>query len=331
MLMPVKRGQPTLQDVHIDQALTQISVAQIQDQSKFLFNKIAPIIPVDKQSDKYWVFPKNEWLIDEARKRGDSEESAGGGYVLSQDSYFADVWAYHKDLGSQVKANADAGLQLERGTTQFVTSKLLLRAELQFINDFFKTGVWGTDRAGVAAGPTGTQFIQWDQFTTSDPVTDIEQSKDYIESVTGFEANTMVIGKAVWMKLKRHPVLRDQIKYTSPNNVTIDLLKQLFEIENIYIGRSIRATNNRGGTPAYAYNYGKICWIGYVNPSPAPFTPSAMYSFGWTGVSGGLNVPIAIDSFDIRRLKTTRYEGEFAVDNKIVSADMGVYMSAVVA
>lgn len=322
MSIRVAKGQPTQQDVHVDAMLTNISVAYMQSQDMYIASKIFPIVGVSKQSDKYWVFTKNDWFRDEAKKRADSTESAGGGYNLSSDSYFCDVWAFHKDIGSQVKANADAGLDLERGAVQFVTQRLLLRQEIQWVSDFFTTSVWATD---------ATPSNLWSDYTSSDPIEDIETAKETILSTTGFMPNTMVMGYQVFRKLKNHPDIVDRIKYTTSENVTPQLLARMLEIDNLYIAKAIKATNQEGATGAYAFTHGKHALLCYVNPSPGIMQPSAGYTFAWTGISGSLGATIGIDSFEIRKIKAMRYEGEVAFDNKVVGSDLGYFFNGAVA
>ena len=320
MRTPVRKQQPAPQDVHIDQALTNLAIAYIQRQDIYIASKVFPIVPVDKQSDKYWIFNKNDWYRDEAQKRADSTESAGSGFTLSQDSYFADVWAFHKDLGAQTAHNADAGLKLETASVEFVTQRLLLRQEIQWVNDFFTTGVWGTDT---------TVTNLWSNYTSSDPQADIEAAKELILATTGQLANTMVLGYTTYRYLKAHPIIREQFKYTSSANITLALLAQVFEVENIYVAKAIKATNIEGAASAYAFTHGKHAWIGYVNPSPGAMQPSAGYTFSWDYASVGAGV--VVDSFEIREKKTTRYEGESAWDNKVTGADLGVFFPSVVA
>jgi hypothetical protein len=330
-LIPVFRGQPTLQAVHIDTALTNISIAFTQDQSQFIFPKIFPVIPVDHQSNKYWVWPKNDWLRDEARKRADSSESAGGGFTISQDSYFCDVWAFHKDLGSQVRANADGGLNLESAAVKFVSSRLMLRQEIQWATDFFTTGIWGTDLTGVAVPPgSATQFLQFND-VASDPFALFEDARERVVSVTGLEPNTLVMGRQVWRQLKNHPDYVDRIKGTQGTKFTIDAFRDFVEIDNIHVAKAIKATNNEGATAAYSFVHGKAIWLGYVAPNPGPMEPSAGYSFAWTGVSGGMGATIGVDSFEMRQLKAIRYEAEVAFDNKVVAPELGVFMASAVA
>jgi hypothetical protein len=317
-------GQPTRNSVHVDALLTNISVAYIQDRSKYVATQVFPIITVDKVSDLYFTYTKNDWFRDEAQRRADSTESAGSGYNLTTASYNADVWAFHKDIGNQTRANADNPINLDTEATEFVTQRLLLRQERKFVSDVFTTGVWGTDRT-----LSGTD--QWSDFVNSDPRDDVDTAVEAILGVTGFRPNTMVVGWQVWRQLKNHPDFREQIKYTSADNMTPGMVARMLEIDRFIIASSIYATNVEGATGAYAFNFGKSAWIGYVNPSPGLLAPSAGYTFAWDGVSGTLGANVGISSIDMPLKKATRIEGEIAFDNKIVATDLGYFISAAVA
>ena len=203
--------QPTQNAVHVDAILTNISTAYMQQAKNFIATRVFPIVPVSKQSDKFFTYTKNDWFRDEAQRRADATESAGGGYNLSTDSYQADVYAFHKDIGDQTRANADAPINVDREAVEFVTSRLLLKMETQFVANYFTTSVWGTDY---------TPSNLWSNYATSDPISDIETGKRAILSVTGYEPNTLVLGYDVFTSLKNHPDLVDRIKYTSSQIIT---------------------------------------------------------------------------------------------------------------
>src|SRR4051812_7942262 len=105
-----QKAQPTPSDVHVNAPLTNISVAYIQDQSLFVADRIFPVVPVQNQSNLYYIFNKEDFLRDEAKPRAPSTESAGGGFNLTTASYAAVVEAFHKDVDDQVRANADSVL-----------------------------------------------------------------------------------------------------------------------------------------------------------------------------------------------------------------------------
>lgn len=317
-------SQPSQQDVHVDAVLTNISIAYMQGTEGFVSTKVFPTLSVDKQSNTYYKYDKNDWFRDEAQRRADSTESAGGGYNLSRDTYNCDVYAFHKDVGDQVVRNSDNPLSPDRDATQFVSSRLVLRQEIQWATDFFKSGVWGTDKA--LAGVT-----QWSDYTNSKPIEDIEAGKEKILSTTGFLPNTLVMGYAVMRQLKHHPDIRDRFKWTSSQNITAEILARVFEVDRILVSHGVKATNLEGETAAYEFISSKSALLCYSNPSPGLLAPSAGYVFQWTGVSEGLGTNVGVSKFRMPMLKANRIEGQVAWDNKLVAADLGYFFSTAVA
>ena len=323
--------QPSINSVHVDAILTNISVAYLQKQDNFIADKVFPVVAVDKKSDKYFTYTKNDWFRDEAQRRADGTESAGSGYNLSTGTYSADVWAFHKDVGDQTVANADAPLNPLREATEFVTHRLLLRKELQFVSDFFTPGVWATDVTGVASSPSAGEVVQWSAYASSDPINDIEAAKSVILSRTGMEANTLVLGYEVFRQLKNHPDLVDRIKYTSSQTITEDMLARMFDLDRVVVAKAVKATNNEGASEAYGFAYGKAALLCHVASAPGLLTPSAGYTFSWTGVSGGIGSTIGVSSFRMESLKAERVEAEMAFDNKVIGADLGYFWTTIVA
>ena len=323
--------QPNINSVHIDAILTNISVAYLQNQDNFIADKVFPVIPVDKKSNKYFTYTKNDWFRDEAQRRAPGTESAGGGYNLSTGTYSCDVFAFHKDVDDQTLANADTPLNPLREATEFVTRRLMLRRELQWVSDFFATSVWGTDVTGVAGTPTSGQTKQWSDYTSSDPISDIENAKSGILSATGMEGNTLVLGYDVFKSLKNHPDLVDRIKYTSSQTITTDMLAAMFDIPRVIVAKAVKATNNEGATEAYSFAHGKKALLCHVAPQPGLLTPSAGYSFSWTGVSGGLGATIGTSQFRMESIKSDRVEAEMAFDNKVIGSDLGYFWDSIVA
>ena len=323
--------QPNINSVHVDAILTNISVAYLQNQDNFIADKVFPVIPVDKKSDKFFTYTKNDWFRDEAQRRAGGTESAGGGYGLSTGSYNADVFAFHKDVDDQTLYNADAPLNPLREATEFVTRRLMLRKEIQWNTDFFAGGIWANDYDGVSGTPTTNEVKQWSDYAASDPIDDIEDAKAGILSTTGMEANTLVLGYDVFRALKNHPDIVDRIKYTSSQTVTADMLAAMFDVPRVIVSKAVKATNNEGATGAYAFTSGKKALLCHVAPTPGLLTPSAGYSFSWTGVSGGLGATVGTSQFRMESLKADRIEAEMAFDNKVIADDLGWFWDSVVA
>jgi hypothetical protein len=314
--------QPSVNQVHINRVLTNISVRYMQQAEMFVARRVFPVIPVARKSDLYYTFSKNDWFRDEAQRRPPGTPSAGGGYGLATDSYACDVWAFHADVDHQTLANADAPLNLERQATELVSQRMLIRQERDWADKFFTTGVWATDV---------TPANLWSDYVASDPFGDIETGRRTILLNTGMLPNTLVLGYDVFVRLKQHPDIVDRIKYTGRDVVTPQLLAGLWELDRVLVAQAVVATNVEGETPAYALVHGKHALLCYSEPAPGLLKPSAGYCFAWEGVGGYPGETVAVSSFYIQELKVWRYEAEMAFDHKVVAPDLGYLLANVVA
>lgn len=324
-------AQPTSFGVHVDQPLTTMSVAYIQQASSFVASKVFPIIPSDKASNLYYTYTKNDWFRDEAKARAGTSESVGSGYGLSTTQYQTIPYAIHKDVDDYVLMNSDTVLNPLSDAAQFVTQRLLIRQEVQFAADFMTTGKWGTDMTGTSSTtPSGTQVTYWSDYTNSQPIQDVKTGRLAIQSVTGLKPNKMVVGRNVFESLRDHPDVREYFKYTTPQVVTADLLAPLFEVDEFLIADAVYATNNEGETAAYSFIHGKNALLCYSAKNPSILQPSAGYQFFWTGVSMGMGQNIGIKQFRMENLRAQRVEGELAFVNKVIGSDLGYFYSSVV-
>lgn len=315
-------AQPTANDVHIDAILTNISVAYIQDQNAFVSNKVFPTIPVEKQSDKYFIYTKGDWFRDEAQLRAPATESAGSGYNLTTATYNTQVYAFHKDVDDQVRANADNPLNPDRDATSFITQRMLLRQEVSWASEFFQTGIWATDLT-----PTNL----WSDYTSSDPIGDVENAKSTILTSTGFLPNTMVMAYDVFRQLRNHPDIVDRVKYTSSENVTEDILARFFGVERILVARAVRNTGLEGAATSMSSIVGKNAALYYVAPTAGVLSPTAGYQFAWRGVSDGMGANIGITRFRMPELRADRIEAQMGWDYKVIAADLGFFFNGCVA
>lgn len=334
MALAVRKANPTPSDVHVDRPLTNISVAWIQDQARYIASRVFPVVPVVKQSDLYYVFDRPDWLRATAEKRAPATESAGGGFRLSTQSYFADVWAFHKDVADQLRANADNPLNPDRSATQFTTQACMTRRELEWASSYFVTGVWTNEQLGVDAGPAGTQFLRWN-VANSTPISDIRAAIIGISRTTGFRPNVLVLGAEVWLILQDHPDFVDRVNRgqtpVNPALVNLNILAAVLEIDEVMVGDAVVNTGPELGTEATGFVLGKNALLAHRAPSPSIETPSAGYTFAWTGLFGAGSAGNRVSRFRMEKLQADRVECEMAWDLNLVAAELGHFFLTAVA
>lgn len=328
--------KPTPGDVHVNRPLTNVSLAFLQNDENFVATRVFPNIPVSSKSDVYFTYDRGEFNRDEMTERAPSTESAGGGWTVSTDSYAAKRYAFHKDIDDELRANADAPLNLDREATEYVTTKAKIKREKIFVSKFFTTGVWTTDVTGVSTSPNAGEAMHWSD-AASIPISNVRAAKATILESTGFEPNTLVLGYRTWMALQDHPEIIDRIRYgggignSTPVQVSVQAVAAILELERILVMKSIENTGKEGQANSHAFIGGKHAMLCYAAPSPGIMTPSAGYTFSWTGYLGATSQGSRIKRFRLEEITSDRIEIEMAFDMKKVAADLGYFWNGIVA
>lgn len=329
---------PSVSTVHVNRPLTNMSTAYLQEAEGFVAARVFPNIPVAKQSDRYFAYPKGAFFRDSMKKRAPGTESAGTTYDIDNTpSYSCDTWALHKDIPDQVRANSDSPLDADRDAVAFLTQMGLLRREKLWASKYFNAAAWTTtEQTGVTAGAAANQFVQWDQ-SAATIVKDVRRWKRNVHSTTGFNPNKIVLGRAVYDAAMDSPDIIDRIKYSSspgsPAMAGRDVLARLFELNEVLVMDGIENTAAEGLADSFSYIGGKSALLLYAAPQPGIMQPSAGYCFSWTGYAPGVT-GIEGNTVSMLRadlLKADRAEIEMAFDLKVVSTDLAQFASAVVA
>lgn len=316
--------RPTPNQVHVNRPLTNQSVAFIQNHSHFIAAKVFPLVPVEKKSDDYFIYPKGCWFRDEALERGPGTETAGGDYDIDVGSYSCKPVGYHKDVTDDERANSDSPLNPDTDATEFVTQKLLIRRERHWTKNYFKSGVWGSDMIG------GTDFAPWDD-EASNPVRDVRLARTAILGRTGFIPNTLVIGANVFDHLSEHPMIVDRVKYTSAEVVTEDVLARLFRVNQVLVAQSVFNAGAEGGEDDFKFIHGNHAGLYYVESKPSIRKPSAGYIYAWKkGGKSSTGETVQVKKFRMEHLASDRIEAEESHDYKVVASDLGHFWENVV-
>lgn len=321
---PIYKYSPTPGDVHVNTPLTNISIAFLQMSENFIATRVFPNIPVAFQSDRYYTYDRGEFNRDEMRKRAPGTESAGGSYTVDNTpSYFCEPYAFHKDIPDQVRANADSVLMPDREATEYLSHKAAIKREKLWASKFFTTGVWATD-IGKDWSPGGAD----------DPIVDVRTGRRTVLESTGYEPNTLVMGRSVWDTLADNADVIDRVKYgqtpVGPAMGTMMALRELFGVERIFVMNAIENTATEGQTAVHSFIGGNSALLCYSAPSPGIMTPSAGYTFSWTGYLGAGAEGNRVSRFRMEHLKSDRVEIEMAFDQKLIAADLGYFFSVTV-
>ena len=334
---------PIFNDLHINKALTNISVAYIQNTSVFIADRVFPRIPVDFQSDKYFIYEPTQYLIDDVQKVAPGGEAPLIDFtVKSRDAYSCDVMKLADKIPVENLSNQDTPLDIEMDSARLLAQKMLLHKEIRFAKTFLVPGVWGTDLKGSDKGDFVNTLTKWDK-PNSTPIEDIEILKEKMQIETAQRFNTAVITRPIYRAWKNHPEILSRILYKAGDNpaiITQQLMASVFDLDNIFVMDAIYNPGKEGKPGENEFIGGKSALLCYVPPSPGLRTPASGYTFCWTKLmekmNGGRSVSkVGVGDFGLKQYwdeRTSSYFNEawMSYDQRIIGKNLGIFLQDIV-
>jgi hypothetical protein len=322
----------TPSSVHIDQPLTNLTLAYVQSQENFIADKVFPTVGVTKQSDKYYIYDRASMnRSGDVKKLAPRTEVDRIGLALSNSSYFADVYGLGMDFDEQTLANEDAALEIRAAGAQTLVNRILIDREEKFASTFFAASVWTGE---------STPANLWSDYTNSTPITDVTTARRAMQLTSGgYKPNTMVVGKEVRDILINHPDILARLNggATVSNTalVTNAKLAEIFEVENFFVMEAVKNSGAEGLAESNAFIGGKHALLTHTPSSAGLMTPAAGLTFAWNSISGVNNLGVSIESFSddaLKRMQVAEHiQAKLAYDMKVVGADLGYFFDTCVA
>ena len=319
--------------VHVDQPLTNLTLAYAQSQENFIADKVFPTVGVQKQSDKYYLYDRaNMNRTGDVEKLAPRTEVNRIGMTISNSSYFADVYGLGMDFDEQTLANEDAMLDIRSAGAETLAMRLMIHREEQFASNFFVASQWGTDN-------TLSGNDQWSDYTNSDPIDAVTLARRTVQLGSGgFKPNTMVVGKEVRDKLINHPDVLARLNggatVTNTALVTDAKLAEIFEVENFYVMEAVKNSSVEGVAESNAFIGGKHAMLCYTPNNAGLMSPAAGLTFAWNNLEGVNNLGITVESFSDDALKRQQIaemiQVKMSYDMQVVGADLGAFVNGIV-
>ncbi len=322
---------PAIGQIHIDQALTNLSV--MYKSGTYVADQVLPILPVNKRSNKYFVYRKEDFLSASATGPGGvmvsarrpGAEAAEIDYALSMQNYYAEEYAYRGFVSDAEVASSDSPLQPDIDQTIQLTERLLLDNETAVQALTAKRANFPTaNKAALTSGGSGTS---WASYTSanSNPFNDIKNAKLAVVRGIAREPNAMLLSVDAARTLADHPAVKDLVKYTHQDALTMSGLPKVMRGLTVVEGAAQKNTAAEGA----AYTGGNV-WqaddgtalalIFYRAETPSLRAVSFGYTFeapdDTTGARG-----LAVRRWREEKRKGSLIEAAFLRDWRLIAVD----------
>ncbi len=253
----------------VDPMLTNVAIAYSNE--AYIADKIFPEFAVKKQSGKHFIYDKGRFRINDSLRAAGSNSNEVTLNLTTGSAYFCDDHALRQFVPDEDVDNAITPTTPFIDATENATDMLSVSKEKALADYMANTG-------NLTQNTTLSGTDQWSDFSNSDPFTDIETAKATVHASIFKKPNVLILGKQVYDKLKHHPDLLDRVKYSQKGVITIDLLKELFDVDYVLIGAAGYNSAAEGQTDSMSYVWGKNAWLCYI----APKITKKMVTFGLT-------------------------------------------------
>lgn len=190
---------------HIDVPLSNFS-SEIGQTDGFIAERLFPVLPVKKESDLYWVHDTEHLQTNIDTRRADGAPSNRIRLAKDTASYRCDEYSLSSVITVRERNNTDSAINIEMDMIAALKGQLLLSKEHRV-----RDAVWNANN--YLTGLKGSPTVKWgDDAAVIE--TNIDDAKEAIEGRIGRSPNVIVIPSLVARVIKRHPRIREIVKYT---------------------------------------------------------------------------------------------------------------------
>lgn len=307
---------PSKNAVHNDAALENISIAYLP--TGLIASEVSPTIPVRHESDKFYVYSKDNLRIPETI-RADGAEANEVDWNLSTASYVLEEHALKRLVTDRQRENADPAIKVEMDATKMLTGQVSSRVEKDLL-DLIGPG------ANWANSTSLTSTFAWSANTTlSNPISFADSATSVILQNSGKRANLCVMDHRTFKAAKEHVSVVDRIKYTSPDSVTPQLLGRLFNVSKVAVSEAIQNSGQQDYTDTMGFLLTDCAFFCYKSDNPGLLEPSAFYTFAKTGM-GATGGQVAVSRWREEKRKGDFIEVNKMFVHKIIASDCAYHI-----
>lgn len=253
---------PNKDAVHIDRALTNLSIRYTNQ--AFIGEVMFPILPVAKESDKYFIYGKEHYTR-HGTLRADGSESNEFNWTVSTGTYTCEEYALHTAVTDRERANADAPISPDIDATEMLTDAIQLDWEVHY-------QTMATTAASYATGHSAAAATQYNN-STGTVQADVLIGQETVRRGCQKFPNYIFIPSRVAMYVAQNSTIQGLIQYTH-NDMLVRGPEQSWVLPPVLWGMkvvvmaSVQNTANLAQAETLADIWDDTVILAYINPGP---------------------------------------------------------------
>lgn len=286
-------------------------------------DSVLPRLIVAKQTYKYYLWDKAEGFTIPDTKVGRTSAPNQVQFSATDTESTTTDYGLDDPIPQADLDNAPTGIDPRGRAAEGITDLILLDREKRIADKVFVASAYATANKETLSGTA-----QISDYTNSDPIGKIAGALD----VPIVRPNVMVLGQAVWTKLRGHPDIIKAVNATAGDTglASRQAVAELFELEEILVGQSRLNTAKKGQTASYSNVWGKHLLLMLRDSLANPAQSASRVTFGFTA-QFGMRIAGVIQDPDLGARGGQRIRVAESVDEHIVAADVAYFFEDAVA
>lgn len=256
----------------VDPMLTNVAIAYKND--TYIHDKIFPFLPVKKQSGKHFIYDQGRFRINNTERAAGANSNEVTLKLTVGTAYFCEDHALKQFVPDEDRDNALTPTAPMVDAAENVSDMMSVAQEKALAD-------WMANTANLTQNTTLSGTSQWSDYNNSDPFNDVQTGISTVHAAIFQNPNTLILGRAVYDKLIHHPDLLERVKYSARGVLTAELLKMLFQVDQILIAAAGYNSATEGQTDAMTYLWGKHAWLAYIAPRIQPKIVTLGFTYRW--------------------------------------------------
>lgn len=304
--------------LHIDIPLSNVAVEAFDSSGDYVAGNVFPPVSVDKQSNTYYTLDSASWLLVPDTYRAPKTVANKVEFSVSSDTYFARNYALGSDITLEDMANADKAVMLRQRSVNLSIEGLKRSYEVRTAAKMI---------ANVSSVARLTSADAWDAVNSADIVGQVTNARIYLQGLTGLRPNAAVIDWRSLQYARTNALARDYTKYVVKGKLGIDTLMELWEIDNLYVARSMKNNSPESATASLTSIWGPTFALFVEGPATMQ-TQAYGLGFRWKPEGASTDFQVERQVFSgAGTKKVETVEASYFQDEKVLSSNLGYYIN----
>jgi hypothetical protein len=259
--------------VHNDATLSNVSIQYANE--AFIGESLLPVVPVGKESDIYFIYPRGERMQVPDGTLGDRGRAPEIKETREEGTYTCRQFGFGNFVSQRTLNNQDAPLDEMVDLVESVSEMVAYQREKTIATMMCATATFGTGQYTTLTGAN-----RWDDVSGGNPIKDLLAAKAAIWRGRGASTLMAYSDLDVYNVVCRHQAILDLYKYngSSPGLATPGMIAGFFGISRYLVGEARSNTATEGDADVYGRLWSKV--FGIVRVATRPSRRNA--SFGYT-------------------------------------------------